>query len=293
MQYCKVSVDEVIKLDCKDDGNLGLKKNDWCIIRCEGYEDYGRVIYLGDMPATIEVRGLCAVQRRATLRDQGRAHENSVRGKSFHRTATEKIRSSTLPMKLVSTHYAFDRSIVIFTFTAPDRVDFRGLLRDLNEMLKLKVEFRQIGPRDYAGMVGGVDTCGRTLCCSTFLTNFVGINMKMAKEQGISLNPSNIIGACGRLKCCMAYEYEGYKLLMKSMPKPGSRCKCQGCDGKVIDGNALTQTVKVALDNGARVVTVPISELTDYHSMAAADNDDNMSKKSAAEHATAHSMSVE
>ncbi len=258
----KISVDEAIKLDCRGPESLGLKKNDWCIIRCDKYEDYGRVTYIGDLPKERDGQRLPVVKKRATLVDQGKAHENSVRSKSFHRRTLERITSFKLPMKLFSTHYSFDRSLIIFSFTAPARVDFRELVKDLSQALKARIEFRQIGPRDYAGMIGGVETCGRVLCCSTFLTNFVSINMKMAKDQGISLNPSNIIGACGRLKCCLSYEHEGYKILMQSLPKPGSRCTCDGCEGKVIDGNPLTQTVKIVLDDGARVVTKSVDEIT-------------------------------
>ena len=257
-----ITINEAIKLKCRSADNLGLKKNDWCVIRCGRYEDYGRVTQTSDVPNNTNIKELATIKRRATLVDQGKAHENDVRSKSFQRTANEAIAQHKLSMRLVATHYTFDRSLVIFVFTAPTRVDFRELVKELTQTLKSKIEFRQMGPRDYAGLIGGVDTCGRTLCCSTFLTNFVSINMKMAKDQGISLNPSNILGACGRLKCCLSYEHEGYKILMESLPKPGSRCKCQGCDGKVIDGNPLTQMVTVSLNDDSRVVSVPVSEIS-------------------------------
>ena len=258
----KIAVNEALKLECKGAKNLGLKKNDWCIISLKGYKDYGRVVKSDLEPKGMKVQELPTIIRRATLVDQGKAHENSVRSKSFHRSGKQKIKEHKLPMRLVATHFTFDRSLIIFIFTAPNRVDFRELVKDLTKKLGHRIEFRQMGPRDYAGLVGGVDTCGRTLCCSVFLTNFVSINMKMAKDQGISLNPSNILGACGRLKCCLSYEHEGYRLLMKSLPKPGSSCQCEGCEGKVIDSNPLTQMVKVSLDKGSRVVNVPVSEIS-------------------------------
>ena len=261
-EFCRITINEIIKLKCKCDKSLGLKKNDYCIVNRNNCEDYGRVTYIGEIPSGIALRDLTPIKRRATLVDQGKAHENSVRSKSFHRTAAEKIKDYKFPMRLVATHYSFDRSLVTFIFTTPTRVDYRDLVKDLNKTLNLRVEFKQLGPRDHAGLIGGVETCGRTLCCSTFLTNFVSINMKMAKDQGISLNPSNIIGACGRLKCCLSFEHEGYKILMKTMPKAGSQCNCQGCDGNVIEGNALTQTVKVSLNNGEKIVTVPVSEIS-------------------------------
>jgi cell fate regulator YaaT (PSP1 superfamily) len=260
-EYYNIEVNEVIHAECVDTDHLTLKKNDWCIIRYPNYEDYGRVIQVNRHLPDYDGGSLPTIKRRATLVDQGKAHENSVRCKSFHRQALEAIKKSKTPMRLIATHFTLDRSLIIFSFTSPDRVDFRELVKDMTRILSCRVEFRQIGPRDYAGLVGGVDTCGRVLCCSSFLTNFVTINMKMAKEQGLSLNPTNIIGACGRLKCCLSYEYEGYRELMRNMPKPGSRCQCQGCDGAVVDTNPLTQTVKVSLEDGARVITVPVSEV--------------------------------
>jgi cell fate regulator YaaT (PSP1 superfamily) len=258
---CKVAITDAIQLDCIGPASLGLKKNDWCIVKCERHDDYGRVTHVGGTPPIgYDLRNAPKLSRRATLVDQGKAHENQVRSKGFHRTAVEKIAAHDLPMRLVGTHYAFDRKLVIFLFTAPGRVDFRELLKDLNSALQTRVELRQIGPRDQAGVIGGLGTCGRALCCSTFLTNFVSINVKMAKDQGISLNPSNIIGACGRLKCCLAYEHEGYKLLLKSLPRVGTKCSCNGCDGKIIDRNPLTQTVRVALEDGS-VVTVNADEV--------------------------------
>ena len=179
----KIVINEAINIDCKGVKSLGLKKNDWCIVSLKGYKDYGRVIQSDLEAKEIKIKDLPTIVRRATLVDQGKAHENSVRSKSFHRSGTGKIKEHKLPMRLVSTHYTFDRSLIIFVFTAPNRVDFRELVKDLANTLNYRVEFRQMGPRDYAGLVGGVDTCGRTLCCSVFLTNFVSINMKMAKDQ--------------------------------------------------------------------------------------------------------------
>lgn len=254
-------VNEAIKLTCVGKKGLNLKKNDWCIIRCHRYEDYGRIVNDEPLEETGDTSNLPRVKRHANLVDQGKAHENAVRSKSFQRIAAERIAAHGLPMDLVSTHYTFDRSLVIFLFTAPGRVDFRELLKDLNRALNVRVELRQIGPRDQASIVGGIGTCGRPLCCATFLSSFVSINVRMAKEQGMSLSPSTIIGSCGRLKCCVNYEYEGYKDLMKRLPRPGTRCRCEGCDGRILECNALTQSARVALNDGVRIVDVPIDEL--------------------------------
>jgi cell fate regulator YaaT (PSP1 superfamily) len=163
-------------------------------------------------------------------------------------------------MNVVLAHLTCGRDLVLVVFTAPGRVDFRDLLRELRQEFGARVELRQVGPRDQAAMVGGLGACGRELCCSTFLTNFVIINVKMVKMQGLSLNPSSVMGACGRLKCCLEYEYEGYRELLRGMPRIGTRCTCEGCDGRIVDANPLAQTVKVELSD-RRVVTVPVADV--------------------------------
>jgi cell fate regulator YaaT (PSP1 superfamily) len=127
--------------------------------------------------------------------------------------------------------------------------------------LQLCVELRQIGPRDQAGMVGGIGSCGRNICCVSYLRSFVSINVKMAKAQELSLNPSNIIGACGRLKCCLQFEYDGYQSLLSNMPKVGAKCECSGGCGRVVDRNILLQTVTVQLAD-KRVVDLPAADVT-------------------------------
>lgn len=256
----KITIGDAIQENCVGDESSSLRPNDFCILDHGRYEDYGRVVSATPAGPHADTRDLPTIKRQATLVDQGKAHENSVRSKSLQRTADQLIKQHKLPMNLRYTHLSFDRSMVIFVYTAPGRVDFRELLKDLNRELKLRVELRQIGPRDQAAMVGGLGSCGRELCCSSFLTNFVSINIKMAKTQGMSLNPSNIIGACGRLKCCLEYEYEGYKVLKRNLPRIGSRCSCDGCDGKVIDVDALQQTARVVLDD-QRVITVPVDQV--------------------------------
>lgn len=257
----KININDAITFNCIGREELNLKPNDWCIIKCPRYEDYGQIATISRISDSIDKDSMPQIKRHANLVDQGKAHENNVRSKSFQRIAEEKIRAHDLPMNLISTHFTFDRNLIIFLFTAPGRVDFRALLKDLNNTLHLRIELRQIGPRDQAGVIGGIGSCGRPLCCATFLRHFVSINIKMAKDQGISLNSATIIGACGRLKCCVEYEHEGYKDLMKQMPPPGKHCTCsEGC-GRVVERNPLAQTVRIALDDGVRVVNVPLDEL--------------------------------
>lgn len=259
-QLIKLVVSGMVRVDCAGDGTLSLKANEWCIFRNKRYEDYGRVTYIGPLPEDMNPEEMPKIKRHASLVDQGKANENAARCRSLHRKAMQLIEKRDLPMTLVHTHLTYDKKLAIFMFLAPGRVDFRELLKDMNRDIPMRVELRQIGPRDQAGMVGGIGSCGRVICCASFLANFVSINVKMAKTQNLSLNPSNIIGACGRLKCCLQYEFEGYKDMLKTLPRIGARCNCDGCVGEIVERNQLLQTVKVLLPDD-RLIEKKVSEL--------------------------------
>lgn len=187
------------------------------------------------------------VQRLMGPGDMNRQHETEVREKSLLKAAAQKIRDHRLDMKVINLHSVFDKSLLILQFSADGRVDFRELLRDLSRTVHMRVELRQIGVRDEAALQGGIGCCGRPYCCATFLGDFQSINVRMAKEQGLSLNPANISGACGRLKCCLRYEAEGYRDMLRSLPKIGSFCDSPEGPGKVVDLNPLTRRVRVNL----------------------------------------------
>lgn len=259
-QICRIQVNELLKLDCRVEDDLPLKPNDWCVYSTDRYEDIGRVIGRRQPRPEDDLATMAVAQRQANLSEQSKVNENRARSKRLRQQAADLVKQHDLPMKIVLAHLTYDRGLVLVIFTAPGRVDFRDLLKDLRSSYDARVELRQVGPRDQAAMVGGLGSCGRELCCSAFLTNFVSINVKMAKIQGLSLNPSSIMGACGRLKCCLDYEYEAYRDLVRGMPRVGTPCTCDGCDGHVIDANPLTQTVKVELED-RRIVTVPVAEL--------------------------------
>lgn len=165
----------------------------------------------------------------------------------------ERIVAHKLDMSLVDVEYFYDGSRIIFFFTADGRVDFRELLKDLVRRLRTRVELRQIGIRNQAKMVGGLGSCGRPLCCSTFLKNFHAVSIKMAKEQNLSLNPTKISGACGRLMCCLQYEYETYKELKKDLPKLGKKVELPEGKGKVIRQNIFDRTITVLLEDGKEI----------------------------------------
>ncbi|WP_462258543.1 PSP1 domain-containing protein [Vagococcus teuberi] len=175
--------------------------------------------------------------------------------------AKEKITEHGLDMKLVDVEYTLDRSKMMFSFTADGRIDFRELVRDLASMFKTRIELKQIGVRDEAKKLGGIGPCGRPLCCSTFLGDFVPVSIKMAKDQNLSLNPAKISGLCGRLMCCLNYENDEYVRLRKMMPDFGERIETPDGTGKVIGLNLLSEVIKVKLTSRETPVEYQYDEL--------------------------------
>ena len=188
------------------------------------------------------------VLRPASEDDLRRVKENGEKEKRAMRVCQEKIQAHKLDMKLVDVEYAFDGSKILFYFTSDGRVDFRSLVKDLASVFHTRIELRQIGVRDEAKMLGGLGICGRPFCCSQFLSDFQPVSIKMAKEQGLSLNPTKISGCCGRLMCCLKYEQEAYESLLRETPKQGALVSTKEGKGVVVETNLLTGKVKVRLD---------------------------------------------
>ena len=194
------------------------------------------------------VSPLRPILRIATKDDLRRHEENKLREKEAFAVCKKKIEEHKLEMNLVEAEYAFDNSKLTFFFTADGRVDFRDLVKDLASVFKTRIELRQIGIRDEAKMLGGLGVCGRPFCCSTFLSDFVQVSIKMAKEQNFSLNSSKISGACGRLMCCLRYEHEAYEDALKHTPPLGSTVKTPSGTGVVVETNPLCGYVKVRFE---------------------------------------------
>ena len=194
------------------------------------------------------VQPLKKVIRIASKEDLERVEENRRREKSAFDICCKKIAAHKLEMKLVDVEYTFDNSKILFYFTADGRVDFRELVKDLAGVFRTRIELRQIGVRDEAKMLGGIGICGRPFCCSTFLGGFQPVSIKMAKEQGLSLNPVKISGACGRLMCCLKYEQEAYRDLLRTTPKVNAVVMTPDGKGTVIDQNILTGILTIRLD---------------------------------------------
>ncbi len=210
------------------------------------------------MPCQV-VEPLRKVLRKADNEDIKKVESNHRREEEAYKICVQKIAEHKLDMSLVDVECAFDGSNLLFYFTADGRVDFRELVKDLAGVFRTRIELRQIGVRDEAKMIGGIGICGRTLCCHGYLDSFVPVSIKMAKEQGLSLNPTKISGSCGRLMCCLKYEQEAYEDLTKSMPKVGALVE--------IPGGIKGTVEKIALLR--RIVTVRIegnntSDLKDF-----------------------------
>jgi cell fate regulator YaaT (PSP1 superfamily) len=172
----------------------------------------------------------------------------------------ERIAQHNLPMKLVESEYTFDGSRLTFYFTADERVDFRALVRDLAATFRTRIELRQIGARDQAKLQGGIGICGKTLCCSSWITEFGVVSIKMAKEQGLPLNPSKISGVCGRLLCCLSYENDNYIQAKQQMPQLGAWLNTPSGPGKVVSVNVPTNSVEVMLESGV-TIQIPVEAM--------------------------------
>lgn len=216
-----------------------------------------------DVPATEIVPPLRPVLRPALKDDVARYEHNRKIEADATDVFPKKAAEYGLEMKLVEVECAFDNSKLIFYFTAENRVDFRELVRDLAGMFHTRIELRQIGIRDEARMLGGIGPCGRPFCCSTFLTDFGQVSIKMAKEQNFSLSSSKISGCCGRLMCCLRYEHETYEEAQKTMPKMGSLVMTENGAGTVVETRPLARTVKVRLlEKQEPPKTYPVSAVT-------------------------------
>ncbi len=188
------------------------------------------------------------VIRIATQQDYKTLENNKKKEKEAFQICCEKIKKHHLDMYLVDVEYTFDCGKVLFYFTADGRIDFRELVKDLAATFRTRIELRQIGVRDEAKELGSIGICGRPLCCNTFLGEFEPVSIKMAKEQGLSLNPTKISGACGRLMCCLKYEHETYESFGKGLAREGAVVKTPDGNGVVVSSNILRQTVSVKLD---------------------------------------------
>ena len=238
-----------------DKNNFNLKDGDFVIVDTARGAEFGEVAFAEkSISESSLVPPLRAVIRLATEEDCRHHEENKRRESEAFSICLEKIEKHGLDMKLVEIQYTFDNSKLLFYFTSPGRVDFRELVKDLASVFKTRIELRQIGIRDEAKLLGGLGACGRTLCCSTFLSDFGQVTIKMAKEQGLSLNTGKISGCCGRLMCCLQYEYSTYAEETAKTPPVDSVVKTPDGIGTVTEISPLAGNVKVRLRDNPDVM---------------------------------------
>lgn len=229
-----------------DSGRYIIKEGTGVIVETSQGVEFAEVIQGTREAAESEiVAPLKGIMRIATQRDIQQAQQNHQKEQEALEIATQKITEHELDMKLVRVEYTFDGAKIIFYFTSDGRVDFRDLVKDLASAFKTRIELRQIGARDEVKMLGGLGPCGLPCCCNQFLPDFQPVSIKMAKEQGLSLNPTKISGLCGRLMCCLKYEQSHYEQTRKLLPKLGSDVRCRDGVGKVCELNMLRERVKV------------------------------------------------
>ena len=248
-----------------DPCNFNINKEDHVIVETARGIEYGTVV--GNIKEVEEekvMQPLKPVLRVATEKDNEQEAANKAKEKDAFKICLEKITKHELDMKLIDAEYTFDNNKVLFYFTADGRIDFRELVKDLAAVFKTRIELRQIGVRDETKIVGGIGICGRALCCHTYLSEFVPVSIKMAKEQNLSLNPTKISGVCGRLMCCLKNEEETYEELNRRLPNIGDYVTTDdGFKGEVQSVNVLRQLVKVIIekDDEKEIQEYKISQL--------------------------------
>ncbi|MCD7728353.1 MAG: stage 0 sporulation family protein [Clostridia bacterium] len=236
-------------------GNGNFKEGDGVIVETARGIEYATVaIEEREVPEEELVAPLKPVLRLATDKDRETVRRNEEKREGAMKIAQEKIAARGLDMKLVDCEFTFDGTKVLFYFTADGRVDFRELVKDLSSVFRIRIELRQIGIRDEAKMVGGLGPCGRVCCCASCMPDFKKVSIKMAKNQGLSLNPSKISGLCGRLMCCLAYENDYYAEAYKQMPKLGSEVSTPEGVGTAVNINMLKMEVKVKIVKGDAMI---------------------------------------
>ena len=245
-----------------DPGDLNLEVNDYVVVETARGLELGNVVIAPGQVLDSDIENpLKPVIRKAEPEDIERAKQFEEKEKEALEECARLVEKLKLNMKLLGAEYNLDGSRLTLHFSAAERVDFRELVRELAKRLKVRVEMRQTGPRDEAKMAGGCGRCGRPLCCMTFLSNFTPVSMRMAKDQGLPLNPMKISGVCGRLMCCLVYENEYYQEMKDRMPRIGQRVMTPLGEAKVVDINPLKVSVMVELETQA-VVEFPLNEIS-------------------------------
>ncbi len=237
-----------------DTGTLLFNIGEKVVVESDKGLGMGRVVTLvREVPAEQVPPDTRKIIRRANWNDLERQRKNREREREAFVHCKDRIHERNLDMKLIRVEYLHDASKAIFYYTAQQRVDFRDLVKDLAHRLHTRIEMKQIGVRDEAKLIGALGNCGRYLCCSTFLSDFTPVSVRMAKDQNLAMNPAKVSGVCGRLMCCLAYEYETYEEMLRNLPKKGRWVLCPKGRGRIIDINIFTKKAQVILEDGTEL----------------------------------------
>ncbi len=244
-----------------DPADIELNLGDWVVVDTGRGPEMGRVaISPKQVLASDITEPLKPVLRQASEEDLKQREEFKAREREALEQCQEMIAQADLPMKLLSAEYNLDGTRLTFSFSAEGRVDFRDLLKELTASFKTRIELRQVGPRDKAKLLGGFGRCGRPLCCTTYLSEFNPVSIRMAKEQELPLNPMKISGVCGRLACCLSHEWEQYRKMKRKLPAIGQQVTTPLGAASVVGINPLKETVLVKLESEA-TVELPVAEV--------------------------------
>jgi cell fate regulator YaaT (PSP1 superfamily) len=244
-----------------DVGDLRVRRHDYLVVQADQLQELARATHADQLLLSVQPEGpLPAVLRKATTADMARGQELREWGDRALRLARSKASGLGLGMKMVDAHYTFDGARVTVTYSAEGRVDFRPLLRELSDALRCRVHLRQVGDREAAKLAGGVGRCGRALCCATWMTRFESVGVRMAKEQQLPISAEGLAGACGRLRCCLRFEYEQYRQVNLALPRIGEEVDTPRGRGSVIVGHRMRESVSVQY-GGESVEEWPLSQV--------------------------------
>jgi cell fate regulator YaaT (PSP1 superfamily) len=241
---------QVIKAMCSE--NINLSTGDSCVVRNNNYTEYGIVksISKAKYPGNAKNKIQAVILRRGTMQDQARASENKLFEKNARRDCQEEIDKIKLNIKLVSVNYSLDRTVLRVLFRSQEKVDCSKFINDISKKLQVYVTIHSVSSRQAAALIGGIGPCGKRLCCMSWLKEPPKVSVKMAKTQGVSLNPVSLNGMCGKPKCCLRFEYNMYRQLSRNLPRKGDKVNSPEGNGEVQGLNIPTQKIKVRLDNG-------------------------------------------
>ena len=233
-----------------NDKNIKIETNDYVIVPTRYGKDMAKVLGLSEKPIGIKQSDVVAIERKATEEDLAKAAEIKQKEKDAFKIFKEKVAYHKLDMKLITVHFLIDEPKALFFFSSDNRVDFRELVKDLVSVFKMRIELRQIGVRDESRIIGGLGVCGRPFCCHGVSDKLRPVSIRMAKDQNLSLNSMKISGQCGRLLCCLSYEFDWYNEARKKLPSEGIHVYYDGTNFKITEVNLLTSMVKMMGDDG-------------------------------------------